>query len=73
MLARWSLRAKLVAVVTVALLPVLALSAWYSADEQRKTDLRRVQAVASAAELAVSAPSRADRGLAPAAGGGLLR
>jgi two-component sensor histidine kinase len=54
MLARWSLRAKLVAVVTLALLPVLALSAWYAADEQRKTDIRRGQAVLAAAELAAA-------------------
>ncbi|MBX9874218.1 MAG: sensor histidine kinase [Beijerinckiaceae bacterium] len=54
MLAGWSLRTKLVAVVTVALLPVLALSAWYAVREQRTTELRRTAAVAAAAELVVA-------------------
>ena len=39
MLARWSLRTRLVTVVTVALLPVLALSAWNAMREQRMTCL----------------------------------
>jgi two-component sensor histidine kinase len=54
MLARRSLRTKLVAAVTVALLPVLALSAWYAVVEQRRTDLRRTDLVASAAQLAAA-------------------
>ncbi|MPZ32144.1 MAG: HAMP domain-containing protein [Rhodospirillales bacterium] len=54
MLAGWSLRTRLVVVVTVALLPVLALSAWYAVREQRATELRRVETVAAAAELVVA-------------------
>ena len=33
MLAGWSLRTRLVVVVTIALLPVLALGAWYPVRE----------------------------------------
>jgi two-component sensor histidine kinase len=54
MLAGWSLRTRLVLVVTVALLPVLALSAWYAVREQRTSELRRAEAVAAAAELVVA-------------------
>ena len=54
MLAGWSLRTRLVLVVMVALLPVLALSAWYAVREQRTTELRRVETVAAAAELVVA-------------------
>jgi two-component sensor histidine kinase len=54
MLAGWSLRTRLVVVVTVALLPVLALSAWYAVREQRAAELRRVETVAAAAELVVA-------------------
>src|SRR6266508_2256289 len=54
MLAGWSLRTRLVVVVTVALLPVVALSAWYAVREQRATELRRVETVAAAAELVVA-------------------
>lgn len=54
MLARWSLRTRLVAVVTIALLPVLVLAAWYSAREQRAADLRRGEAVAAAADRVVA-------------------
>ena len=54
MLAGWSLRTRLVLVVTVALLPVLALSAWYAVREQRATQLRHAEAVAAAAELVVA-------------------
>ena len=54
MLAGWSLRTRLVLVVTVALLPVLALSAWYAVREQRATQLRHADAVAAAAELVVA-------------------
>src|SRR5688572_33456620 len=51
MLAGWSLRTRLVLVVTVALLPVLALSAWYAVREQRANQLRETEAVATAADL----------------------
>ncbi len=54
MLAGWSLRTRLVVVVTIALLPVLALSAWYAVREQQTTKLRDAEAVASAAELVVA-------------------
>ncbi len=54
MLARWSLRSRLVAAVIVALLPVLALSAWSAIIAQRKTEMRREEATAVAAELAAS-------------------
>ena len=54
MLAGWSLRTRLVVVVTVALLPVLALSAWYAVREQRMDRLRHAEAVATAAELVVA-------------------
>jgi two-component sensor histidine kinase len=54
MLAHWSLRSRLVAVVTAALLPVLALSAWHAAAEQRRTEAHRVAAVVAAADLAVA-------------------
>src|SRR5690242_11527092 len=53
MLARWSLRTRLVAVVTLALLPVLALAAFYANREQQRTGLRRGEAVAAEAELVV--------------------
>jgi two-component sensor histidine kinase len=54
MLAHWSLRSRLVAVVTLALLPVLALSAWHAVAEQRRTEVHRVAAVVAAADLAVA-------------------
>ena len=54
MLARWSLRTRLVAVVTLALLPVLALAAWHSAREQRADELRRGEAVSAAADRVVT-------------------
>lgn len=54
MLAGWSLRTRLVIVVTVALLPVLALSAWYAVREQHMTEMRHAEAVAAAAELVVA-------------------
>jgi len=54
MLAGWSLRTRLVLVVTVALLPVLALSAWDAVREQRATQLRHAEAVAAAAERVVA-------------------
>jgi two-component sensor histidine kinase len=54
MLAGWSLRTRLVAVVTLALLPVLALSAWYAQREQRTTEAHRAESVAAAADLVVA-------------------
>lgn len=52
MLARWSLRSRLVAAVTLALLPIVALSAWHALAEQRRTEQQRVAAVAAAVDLA---------------------
>src|SRR5258708_2427775 len=54
MLARRSLRTKLVAALTAALLPALALSAWYAVSEQRKADLRKEEAMAATAQLAAA-------------------
>src|ERR1044072_1408292 len=54
MLAGWSLRTRLVVVVTIALLPVLALAAWYAVREQRGNELRRTEMVGAAAELVVA-------------------
>jgi len=54
MMAGWSLRTRLVAVVSMALLPVLALAGWYAVREQRATEVRRAEMVTSAAELVVS-------------------
>ena len=54
MLAGWSLRTRLVVVVTIALLPVLALSAWYAVREQRVTQSRHAEAVDAAAALVVA-------------------
>jgi two-component sensor histidine kinase len=54
MLAGWSLRTRLVLVVTVALLPVLALAAWYAVREQRGSQLREAEAVTAAADLVVA-------------------
>jgi alpha-D-ribose 1-methylphosphonate 5-triphosphate diphosphatase PhnM len=54
MLAGWSLRTRLVVVVTIALLPVLALSAWNAVREPRASELRRTEAVAAAAEVVVA-------------------
>jgi two-component sensor histidine kinase len=54
MLARWSLRSRLVAVVILALLPVLALSAWHALAEQRRSEFHRIAAVAAAADLAAA-------------------
>jgi two-component sensor histidine kinase len=53
-MARWSLRTKLVGATAIALLPVLALSSWRTYDDVQKTKSRRADAVAAAAELAVS-------------------
>lgn len=54
MLARWSLRTKLVAVVTLALLPVLALSAGYALREQYASEARSAAAAVEAADLVVA-------------------
>ncbi len=54
MLAGWSLRTRLVVVVTIALLPVLALAACYAVREQRATELRRTEMLTAAAELVVT-------------------
>src|SRR5262245_11496260 len=54
MLARWSLRSRLVAVVAIALLPLVVLSGWYAKREQQRSDLRRAEPVVAAAELVVS-------------------
>jgi two-component sensor histidine kinase len=54
MLAGWSLRTRLVVVVTIALLPVLALAAWYAVREQRTGQARHAEAVVTAAELVVA-------------------
>jgi two-component sensor histidine kinase len=53
-MARWSLRAKLLAATVIALLPVLALSGWRTYEDVRSARNRRADAVAAAAELAVS-------------------
>src|SRR5262245_56829693 len=53
-MARWSLRAKLLAVTAIALLPVLALASWRTYEDVRSERGRRADAVAAAAELAVS-------------------
>lgn len=54
MLARWSLRTKLVALVALALVPVLALSAWQARVEQDAVALRRDAALGFATDLAVA-------------------
>jgi two-component sensor histidine kinase len=54
MLARLSLRTKLVLLVAAALLPVLGLAAWRADSELRKAETQRAEAVAVAAELAVA-------------------
>jgi two-component sensor histidine kinase len=56
MLAGWSLRTRLVVVVTIALLPVLVLAAWHAVREQRAGQLRHAEAVVTAAELVVARP-----------------
>src|SRR5215510_10134243 len=53
-MARWSLRAKLLAATSIALLPVLALAGWRTYEDVRAAQGRRADAVAAAAELAVS-------------------
>src|SRR5882757_3475103 len=53
-MASWSLRTKLLAATAIALLPVLALSCWRTYDDVQAVKGRRADAVAAAAELAVS-------------------
>ncbi len=53
-MVRWSLRAKLLAATAVALLPVLALATWGTYADIRAARANRTDAVAAAAELAVS-------------------
>src|SRR5260370_10131420 len=53
-MARWSLRTKLLAATAIALLPVLGLACWRTYDEVLAAKGRRADAVAAAAELAVS-------------------
>ena len=53
-MARWSLRAKLLAATSIALLPILALACWRTYEDIRAAQGRRADAVAAAAELAVS-------------------
>lgn len=54
MLARWSLRTKLALLVTAVFLPVLGLAAWQADSEMSLVERQRSDAVATAAELAVS-------------------
>ena len=52
MLSRWSLRSRLAAAVTMALLPIVAVSAWHALAEQRRSEQHRIAAVTAAADLA---------------------
>src|SRR5215470_16545305 len=54
MLARRSLRTKLVVALGLALLPLIVLSAWRSLVEQRRVDQRQEREMAMAAELAAA-------------------
>jgi two-component sensor histidine kinase len=54
MLARLSLRTKLVLLVAAALLPVLGLAAWRADSDLRKAETQRAEALVVAAELAVA-------------------
>ncbi len=53
-MARWSLRTKLLAATAIALLPVLVLACWRTYADVRAAKGRQADAVAAAAELAVS-------------------
>src|SRR5437764_6044281 len=53
-MARWSLRANLLAATSIALLPILAFACWRTFEDIRAAQSRRADAVAAAAELAVS-------------------
>ena len=54
MLARLSLRTKLVLLVTAVLLPVLGLAAWRAGSDLRRAERHQAETVAAAAELAVA-------------------
>lgn len=54
MLARWSLRSKLVVLAALALLPVLGIAAWQSRTEQRATESQSRSALGFAADLAIA-------------------
>jgi two-component sensor histidine kinase len=54
MLARWSLRSKLVVLAALALLPVLGLAAWQARIEQRAGAVETRSALSMAAEIAVA-------------------
>lgn len=54
MLARWSLRSKLVVLTALALLPVLGLAAWQARTEQRTMAAQAGSALGFAADLAVA-------------------
>ena len=54
MLARWSLRTKLVILVILVFLPVLGLAGWQAAGELGAAERQRGESVTTAAELAVS-------------------
>ncbi|HEY4165640.1 MAG TPA: hypothetical protein VGM96_02655, partial [Reyranella sp.] len=51
-MARWSLRTKLVAVVALALLPILLLSGWRAYIDSRAAQARRAEAATAVAEQA---------------------
>ena len=51
MLARWSLRSKLVGLLALVLLPILGLAAWESVQEQRSAAFRRGVVLAAAADV----------------------
>lgn len=54
MLARWSLRSKLVVLAGLALLPVIAIAAWQARTEQRALASQSRSALGFAADLAVA-------------------
>ena len=54
MLARRSVRSKLIVAVVLAFVPLIALSAWQAFVEQRGADLRKGEAMAAAAEVAAA-------------------
>lgn len=51
-MARWSLRTKLVALATLPLLPILAISGWRAFDDARLSRQRKMEVTASVAEFA---------------------
>ena len=53
-MARWSLRSKLVTLVSLALLPVLGLAAWQAKLQEESTVSLRVAALGSISDLAVA-------------------